>query len=210
VGGSTTVPLSGNGFGAPAVPTGVTATGLSTSQIGLGWNAVPGADSYVIFRDAQPTPRATVLAPATSFIDTGLQPGTIHTYRLQATNAAGSSALSAKVTAQTIDVVTVTPASPVGFGSVPVANATVTKTITLRNTGTTSLTFGVLTESGTHASNFTVASNLCSGHTVGAGGTCTLKVVFNPSATGLRTATLKIPRVGNSAVVTIALQGTGI
>jgi hypothetical protein len=69
------------GSSAPATPTGLTATPVSSSQIDLSWNAVSGASGYDIERDG------TVIVfdhVGTSYSDTGLNPSTLYTYRVRA------------------------------------------------------------------------------------------------------------------------------
>ncbi len=73
----------------PTMPTGLTATPVSMTQINLAWTASSDAESgiarYNVYRDnvlvGQPT--------GTSFSDTGLMSGTTYTYEVSATNGAG-------------------------------------------------------------------------------------------------------------------------
>jgi len=95
----------------PATPTGVTAT-PGSSQVALTWTAVTGADSYKVYRNgvliAQPT--------TNSFLDTGLVNGTSYTYTISAVNIAGSSALSAGVSATPAGT---SLAAPTGLAATP-------------------------------------------------------------------------------------------
>ena len=70
---------------APTTPTGVTANGVSSSQIDISWQ--PSSDSdysgvwgYAIYRDGGATPIATVAGSATTYQDTGLSAGMSHSY----------------------------------------------------------------------------------------------------------------------------------
>jgi hypothetical protein len=73
---------------APALwgpPTGLIATPISTDQIDLSWNPVLGASGYDVERDG------VVIAfdvAATSYQDTGLDPGTSYDYRIRSVEAA--------------------------------------------------------------------------------------------------------------------------
>jgi chitodextrinase len=75
----------------PTVPTNLTATAVSVSQINLSWTAATdnvGVAGYHVFRDGGATPIATVTGSA--FSDTGLTTGTAHTYAVSAFDAAGN------------------------------------------------------------------------------------------------------------------------
>src|SRR5262249_56828495 len=73
----------------PSVPTGLTATGASTTQINLIWNPSTddvGVVNYTVYRNG-----AQVGTPATtSYQDTGLAPSTTYTYTVTASDAAGN------------------------------------------------------------------------------------------------------------------------
>jgi hypothetical protein len=91
---------------APAAPTNLGATALSSSRIRLQWSNNSSAQTVVaIERCAVPCSRfaeiARVAGGATTFTDTGLASRRSYTYRLRASNAAGWSPYSASVTART-------------------------------------------------------------------------------------------------------------
>jgi hypothetical protein len=94
------------------------------------------------------------------------------------------------------------------FGRQLTTSGTVTKTFTIQNTGASNLTIGTITIGGTHGSDFTVGTSPSAN--VAAGGSTTFTVIFNPSAAGLRSATISI--VTNDAdenPYNFSLQGTG-
>ncbi len=74
------------------------------------------------------------------------------------------------------------------FGSVGTAGSTSNITYTITNSGNRAMTIGSVTTSGTHAADFTVTSP--PGGTLNPSNTTTFTVQFNPSANGLRTASL--------------------
>lgn len=94
----------------------------------------------------------------------------------------------------------------VDFGSYTVGTVSVTKTVTLTNTGTSSLTVNSFTASG----DYSVASSNCSSlpATLGVAGTCTLQIVFSPAATGLRPGSVAI--VDSAGTSVVALTGVGL
>ena len=94
------------------------------------------------------------------------------------------------------------------FGSMAVSGGTVLRTFTIQNTGTANLTVNNPTISGTHAADFTVTANPTS--PVAGPGSTTFQVTFNPSAAGLRTATVTFTNNDpDEATYDFAIQGTG-
>jgi len=94
------------------------------------------------------------------------------------------------------------------FGSVDVTSGTVTRTFTIQNTGNAALSVGSVTISGTHAADFSVTTQPAT--SVAGGGSTTFQVQFNPSASGLRSASLSF---GNGDAdenpYNFSIQGTG-
>ena len=97
----------------PAVPTGLTATANSTSQITVTWNPSSGATGYDLQVDG-----ATKTSVTSPYLHTGLAANSRHTYAVRAKNSAGTSAFSASVSATTQSVPTV-PAVPTGLTATP-------------------------------------------------------------------------------------------
>jgi chitinase len=101
---------------APAVPTGLAASGTTSSSTNLNWNAVtPPAGcsvSYKVLRGG------TVIASPTTTSDavTGLTPSTAYSFTVEATDAVGTSAASAAVNVTTLaSSCTTKPSAPTGF-----------------------------------------------------------------------------------------------
>jgi chitodextrinase len=86
---------------APSVPTGLAATGVSSTQISLAWNASTdnvGVTGYNIYRGGT----KINTTGSTSFTDSGLAPSTSYSYTVSAYDAAGNtSAQSASASATT-------------------------------------------------------------------------------------------------------------
>jgi glucan endo-1,3-alpha-glucosidase len=94
----------------PSVPTGLSATG-GVSQVSLSWSASTGTApiTYSVFRGTTAggegaTAVATGLKSA-SFTDAGLATGTTYYYKVSATNAAATTALSSEASATTLTAV---------------------------------------------------------------------------------------------------------
>ncbi len=78
---------------APSVPSGVTATGVSPTEIDVGWAASTddtGVTGYSIYKDGSGTPLATVSGTTLSYPDTSVSAGSTHSYTVDAFDAAGN------------------------------------------------------------------------------------------------------------------------
>jgi len=102
------------------------------------------------------------------------------------------------------------------FRQVPVSSSgltSVTRTFTIRNTGGTSLTLGgnpLVVISGANAGDFAVITQPATSVIAGAAST-TFTIAFNPSAAGLRTATVTVVSDdSDEATYDFAIAGTGI
>ena len=78
---------SGGGGTLPA-PTGVATSGATTTTMVISWNAVTGASSYNVYRNANKTNALPVAA--TSFTDTGLTAATTYSWTVRAADANGT------------------------------------------------------------------------------------------------------------------------
>lgn len=90
------------GGGTPALPapTGVITSNPTNSTMTVTWNAVSGADSYNVYRNANKTNALPVMG--TSFTDTGLAAATQYSWTVRAANEAGiEGAVSAAATGTT-------------------------------------------------------------------------------------------------------------
>lgn len=97
------------------------------------------------------------------------------------------------------------------FGSVSVTGDSVAHTFTIKNTGSVSLNLTGsprVAISGTHASDFSVV--LQPSTPVASGGNTTFMVLFNPSAAGVRSASISIANNdANENPYNFSIQGTG-
>jgi poly(3-hydroxybutyrate) depolymerase len=90
----------GGGGGGLAAPTGLTASGATTSSMVIGWSGVTGAASYNVFRNGNKV-NATGVG-GTSFTDTGLAAGTTYSWTVAGVDANGSQgAMSSPVSGTT-------------------------------------------------------------------------------------------------------------
>lgn len=95
----------------PAAPTGLTASGITTSETTLSWTAVSGATGYKVFRatpnDSNYVQVATV--STNSYKNTGLTAATAYWYFVRAYNSYGTSVDSTHIKAATSSVVVQAP-----------------------------------------------------------------------------------------------------
>lgn len=95
------------------------------------------------------------------------------------------------------------------FDTVPAVGGTLARTFTINNTGGGPLTVGTVTVGGTHSGDFTVTSQPTS--PVAAAGSTTFQVTFDPSAVGLRQASLSFSTDDTDEnPFNFDIQGTGI
>ena len=95
------------------------------------------------------------------------------------------------------------------FGSIAVTGGMVTHTFTIENLGTSALTITSFTLTGPNISDFALGA-LALASPIPAGNSATFTVTFDPSATGLRTATVSIGNDDSDEnPYDFAIQGTG-
>jgi chitinase len=111
---------------APAVPTGLAASGTTSSSTNLAWSAVtPPAGCTVSYKVLQ---ASTVIATPTTTSDavTGLAPSTTYSFSVEATDSAGTSAASSAVNVTTsASTCTTKPSTPTGFADSGVTDSSV-------------------------------------------------------------------------------------
>ena len=113
---------------APAAPSGLTATAISTTQVNLSWvDNSPNETGFRIERSIGTNfvEITTVGAGITTFSDTGLVPGTNYLYRVRATNLLGDSAYSNQATATTL---VPPPATPTGLAATATSSSQINLT----------------------------------------------------------------------------------
>jgi hypothetical protein len=94
------------------------------------------------------------------------------------------------------------------FGSVATGTSSAAKTVTFTNGG--GLTTGTVTTSivGGSADQFSTSDDTCNGATLAPGASCTVKVTFDPTSTGLKVASLRAEASPGGAAEA-PLSGTG-
>lgn len=95
---SITTDSSGGSGGTPAAPGGVTASDDQANQITVGWNPVPGATTFSVWRnttnDSSTATQVASSLTSLSWVDTTVALDTTYYYWVKATNSYGTSAFS--------------------------------------------------------------------------------------------------------------------
>ncbi len=115
----------------PTTPAGLTAVAASPTTINLSWTASSdniGVTNYLVYRDAQPAPVASV--PSTTFSDTGNLPLTTHSYRVVASDASGNLSALSNTASATTPADTTAPTVPLNLAAVASGSFTINLTWT--------------------------------------------------------------------------------
>src|ERR1700758_3025790 len=114
---------------------------------------------------------------------------------------AGASVLQAAAWAQ----ITVSPSS-LSWGTVAIGNAGGPKPVTFTNSGTSSIAISSIAFTGANPGDFAIYQKTC-GASLAASTTCTITVLFRPTAPGTRTATLTITDGASNSPQKITISG---
>lgn len=148
------------------------------------------------------------LRSATFSIANNDGPNNPYTFAVQGTGTAPEIAVSGNGVDIADGDATPTSGDHTDFGSADVDVGSVVRTFTVTNTGNATLTLGSVTVGGTHAADFTVTAALPGTLAVSNG--TTFQVTFNPSATGVRSATLSFSTDDpDENPFNFSIQGTG-
>ena len=96
-------------------------------------------------------------------------------------------------------------ATTLSFGSITIGVSSSAQILTVTNTGTAPLTISNIAITG----DYSDTNSGCTA-SIAANGTCTISVIFKPTATGTRTGTLTLTSNGTGSPQTVALTGTGV
>jgi Abnormal spindle-like microcephaly-assoc'd, ASPM-SPD-2-Hydin len=124
-------------------------------------------------------------------------------------NAAGSPQIAPLSGTGTAPAVSLSP-SNLSFGNQLVNTTSAVQTISLIDSGTAPLTISGFNINGPNAGNFAQSNNCpISPSTLPVNASCTISVTFTPSATGSRSANLRISDNAANSPQTVALSGIG-
>jgi large repetitive protein len=109
------------------------------------------------------------------------------------------------VTLLNTGVVSFSPTTPLVFPTQLVDTTSAPLSVTLTNTGSTTLTISSIRVNG----QFALGSDTTCGSSVAPGGNCTLSALFKPTATGSKTGLLAVSDSASTKLQIIELQGVG-
>jgi hypothetical protein len=96
------------------------------------------------------------------------------------------------------------------FNPVEVGKQSMPQSVVLKNTGIADLVIGTLYISGTNASEFSIANDLCSGRTLAPGEQATVGIIFSPLSDGVKVANLFVPTNDpDTETLSVSLKMTG-
>jgi Abnormal spindle-like microcephaly-assoc'd, ASPM-SPD-2-Hydin len=183
---------------------------LTISTVGIG-GANPG--DYAQTNTCPPAPATLAVNAACTILVkfTPNAPGPRTASVQLADNAAGgsqSAGLTGSATAAA-PALTVAPSS-LTFGPQQVGTSSVAQSSTIQNTGTAPLTISGISLTGTNAAAYTQSSNCpTSPSTLAVSATCTISVIFSPTASGSMTAGVSVTDDASNSPQAIGLSGTG-
>jgi hypothetical protein len=116
----------------------------------------------------------------------------------------------------TTQVVPTGSTAALAFGPVAIGASSGTQSITLTNTGASTLSSIAVATSGGNTGDFTITASatspavICgaSASSLTAGSSCAITITFSPTATGVRTTTISVS--SNATTVTFGVTGTGV
>jgi hypothetical protein len=121
-------------------------------------------------------------------------------------NASGSPQTVSLSGTGTVALASLSPTS-LAFGNQAVDVTSTAQTVTLSNTGNAALSITSLAFTGTNANDF-AQTNTC-GSSLAAGAKCTIVVMFTPSVTGTRAASLSVSDNASGSPQSVPLSGAG-
>jgi subtilase family serine protease len=105
-------------------------------------------------------------------------------------------------------ILPVTVTASVSFGTQKVGTTSQSKSVTIKNNLPTMLTFSAFSFGGTNPGDFRQSATTC-GSTLAPSASCTISIVFTPTASGSRNAVLNIVNNAVTSPQNVALTGTG-
>lgn len=191
----------------------VTLTNTGTVPLVLGTTTVTGAEFTVISNTC--TAGLSLAASGTCLLSVGFTPSAAgaRTGLITISHNASPSTSTISLSGTGVIAPAGTPVVSVSSSAVAFAGTMVgawapSQTVTLTNTGTSTLNIASFTLASTEFS--TSISSCNAGAILAPGANCTLTLQFKPSATGMRSATITIAHNASPAVSSIALTGTGL
>ncbi|WP_161784324.1 choice-of-anchor D domain-containing protein [Aquabacterium sp. NJ1] len=231
--GNVSSTLSGTGAPAPAPSASVSTKNLSFGSIVVGasaasqsvtvsnggtanlsFSAIATGTSEFPITGGTCTTAATVAPGASCTVGIGFKPTAAgaRSGSLTITNNGSGSPLAVALSGTGIAANPVAQVSPGSLSfSQTIGVASAAQTVAVSNTGTAALTLSSINLSGAAAADYQIdpTSTCANGGTVAVNNSCNVKLVFKPSATGSRAATLNVAHNATNSPSMVALNGIG-
>jgi len=189
----------------------VTIKNTGASTVTLTSETITGTNATSFAKSAT-TCTTTLAAAASCTVSVTFKPtaaGALTANLSVADNATGSPQLVAlKGTGVAPLTVSLTPAS-LTFASTTVGVTSAAQIVTIKNTGTATVTLTSETITGTNATSFAKSATTCT-TTLAAAATCTVSVTFKPTVAGALTANLSVADNATGSPQLVTLKGTGV
>ena len=213
LGGTTNLNFGNVPVGSTSTAQTFTLTNAGTAPLTITSIAVTGTNSSD-FTDTNtcPASSATLAAGASCTISVTFTPTATgsRTAGVSITDDAAGSPQSVSLTGTgVVAAVTLSPFTLTFTGQL-ITTTSAAQTVTLTNSGTAPLTISSIALSGANIGDFS-ESNTCPAPsaTLAAGANCTISVVFKPTVTGNRVASVTVTDNANGSPQSISLTGTG-
>jgi streptogramin lyase len=196
-------------FGNQGVGTKRAATTLTLTNATA--TAVTGADPSD-FPIADHCAGLTLGAGQTCTIDLAFAPAAAgsRTATLATTDTAPGSPQTVALSGTGVPVgVSFTPAS-LNFGNQELGVTSTARTVTVTNVTSGSIAVTSIALTGPAPGDYAISADQCTGKTLAAGASCTLKVAFDPTSEGVRPASLAINDTAPGSPQLLALTGRGV
>ncbi|MCS0582928.1 choice-of-anchor D domain-containing protein [Massilia pinisoli] len=200
------------GQSASALSTTLSNTGNAALTVGTISVSGTAASDYSI-SGGTCTNGTSLAASASCTVQVGFTPsasGTRSASLVIAHNATGgSSTVTLAGTGNAVPQATVALSSnAIDFGALVSGTASPARSVTVSNSGQAALTFSSITVGGTNAGVFSLGGTCSTATSVPAGGSCTVTVTANSSASGAFSGNLALASNASNGAVSVALSGT--
>ncbi|WP_161571031.1 choice-of-anchor D domain-containing protein [Granulicella sibirica] len=206
----TSLTFASTTVGATSAAQVVTVKNTGAAAVTLGTVSFTGTNATSFLKSAT-TGGTSLAAAASCTISVEFKPVTTGALKASlsvADNATGSPQLvSLAGTGAAALTVAVSPTS-LTFASTTVGVTSAAQVVTVKNSGTASVTLGTVSFTGTNASSFLKSATTC-GTSLAAAASCTISVEFKPATAGSLAASLSVADNATGSPQLVSLAGTG-
>ena len=199
----------------PAVAKTLTYANIGSVPVTVNSVAVtPQPSAFAVTGNTCPTAPATLAVGARCTIDVTYTPeaGKASAATLTITDDTPAATRNVALKGSNLGVMFVAdpvPPASLAFGTVPVGATSVEDNVVIGNSGNGPLTVSTIALTGASAAHYKLGpNNSCTGTPVAADGGCEIGVVFNPTTTGSKSASLRVTD-STGKIVNVPLSGTG-